>query len=77
MLDLMLKVDSFEEAVEVLLSTPMTSPSHFIVGGIKGNEGVVISRSYDKTENMRWLDDNHWFDVQTNSDVWKNPDSRY
>ena len=61
MLDLMLKVDSFEEAVEVLMSTPMTSPSHFIVGGMRGNEGVVISRDFDKTVKTRWLSDEDWF----------------
>lgn len=59
----MLEVDSFEEAVEVLMSTPMTSPSHFIAGGNKGNEGVVISRDFDKTVKMRWLSDDDWFVV--------------
>ena len=57
--------------------TPMTSPSHFIVGGLQGNEGVVISRDYDKVKNTRWLSDEDWFLVQTNSDVWIQPDSRY
>ena len=77
MLDLMLEVNTFEEAVEVLMSTPMTSPSHFIVGGIEGNEGVVISKDYDKTVNMRWLSDEDWFVVQTNKDIWRTEDSRY
>ena len=76
-LDLMLDADSFEEAVETLIFTPMTSPSHFIVGGIKGHEGVVISRDFDKTVNTRWLSDDDWFVVQTNSDVWTAPDTRY
>jgi len=36
MLDLLLsdQIDSFEAAVEMLMFTPMTSPSHFIVGGL-------------------------------------------
>ena len=63
MIDIVLEADSFSEAVEVLMSTPMTSPSHFIVGGLKGNEGVVISKDYDKTVNTRWLSDEDWFVV--------------
>ena len=70
-------MESFEEAVEALIFTPMTSPSHFIVGGLKGHEGVVISRDFDKTVNTRWLTDDDWFVVQTNSDVWTAPDTRY
>lgn len=74
MLDLMLNVDSFDEVVDILMDKPMTSPSHFIVGGIKDNEGVIISRDFDKTVDMRWLTDDDWYVVQTNSDVWRAPD---
>ena len=55
----------------------MTSPSHFILGGLEQDEGVVVSRDFDRTADIRWLTDDDWFLVQTNSDVWTSPDSRY
>ena len=74
---LMLTTDSFAEAVELVSTTQMTSPSHFILGGLEQNEGVVVSRDFDKPADIRWLSDEDWFVVQTNSDVWTSPDSRF
>ena len=74
---LILNTESFDEAVHIVQDAKLTSPSHFILGGLKQDEGVVISRDFDQTVDTRWLTDEDWFVVQTNSDVWTSPDSRY
>lgn len=55
----------------------MTSPGHFIVGGIQDNEGVVLTRNEDSTDHRFELSDTKWYVAITNVDVWKVHDSRY
>jgi hypothetical protein len=38
------KAESYDEAVKILSTTRLIAPAYFIVGGIKPNEGVVITR---------------------------------
>lgn len=55
----------------------MTSPSHITVGGIKGNQGVVLSRDEDTTDHRYELSEDAWYVAMTNTDTWAVHDSRY
>lgn len=73
--DLLLEKEiSFDSAVDSLMNTNMTSPSYIIVGGVQGNEGVVIARDAVGTNHTHWLSDSEWFVAQTNRDVWRDHD---
>ena len=61
----------------MLAETPMTSPGHYIIGGLSGNEGIVISRDEDNTVHRDELTDDKWFVVGTNVDFWEVKDARY
>ena len=37
----------------------MTSPAHFIVGGVRDNEGTVLTRTSDLTDHRFELSDSH------------------
>ena len=58
---------------------PLTAPGHFIVGGVEGDQGAVISRDEDKVVNKMVLSDDNWFVAMTNADAWSLDvtDSRY
>ena len=61
----------------MLRYTPLTAPAHFIIGGVSGNEGVIISRSVDELAHEYTLSDDDWYVVITNVDTWSNPDDRF
>ena len=61
----------------MLAETPMTSPGHYIIGGLSGDEGIVISRDEDNTVHRDELTDDKWFVVGTNVDFWEVKDARY
>lgn len=42
------KADSYDEAVDLLSSRPLIAPAYFIVGGVRSNEGIVITRNQYK-----------------------------
>ena len=75
----LLNIDTFEETVAYLADIKMTSPSHFIIGGTEGSQGVVLSRTEDVTEHRFEIseDDSNWFVAMTNVDVWVTTDRRY
>lgn len=58
---------------------PFTSPGFIIVGGVKGNEGVVIARDVNGVNFTHWLSDEEWFVLETNKDVYSGAqtDERY
>lgn len=62
--------DTFEAAVDFLEQVPMTSPGNFIVGGLSGNQGVVITRDIDSVDHKFELSEENWFVAMTNVDVW-------
>jgi len=69
---------TFDVAVEQLMTRNVTSPGYVIVGGVSGNEGVVIARDSVGTNHTQWLTDGTWFVAQTNRDVWRDHgDARY
>ena len=77
MQELLLNAESYKQAVEKLSSTKLTSPCHFIVGGLQNNEGIVISRGIDSTDHTYELSEENWFVLQTNVDTWLVPDPRF
>jgi len=58
------------EAVALFESVPFTSPGFIIVGGLNGNEGVIIARDVNRVNFTHWLSEEEWFVVQTNKDVY-------
>ena len=62
--DLLLAQDTtFASAVEELSTRNVTSPGYVIVGGLRGNEGVVIARDAVGTNHTRWLTEDSWYVV--------------
>jgi hypothetical protein len=45
-------------------------PLYAIMAGPGPNEGVIITKNPDGVANTRWLDDDHWYLVQTNDDTY-------
>lgn len=76
-LNVLLNAQTFDEAVLYLEQTPITSRSHFVVGGVSGNEGVVLSRDADDVVRKVQLTQESWFLVMTNLDSWTRHDARY
>lgn len=60
--------NDFACAKEALTTEQVISPGYIILGGLSGNEGVVISRDKSGPANIRTLSDDTWFLVQTNDD---------
>jgi len=48
-----------------------------VVGGVSGNEGVVLSRDADDVVRKVQLTEESWFLVMTNLDSWTRHDARY
>ena len=46
----------------------MIAPGYFILAGVKGNEGAIITRNRYDVANVTALSDDRWYLVQTNSD---------
>ena len=73
-----MNAESFEEAVAYLETVAMTSAGHFIVGGVKENEGIILSRDAHRTDRVeRLADSERGFIAMTNADVWMVEDSRH
>ena len=69
---------TFDEAVTELSTRKVTSPCYVIVGGMQGNQGVMIARDSLGTDHTHWLSDKNWYVSQTNRDVQRNFfDERY
>ncbi|XP_033112690.1 N-acylethanolamine-hydrolyzing acid amidase-like [Anneissia japonica] len=67
--------DSFDAAYRRLNNTRIIAPVYYIIGGVKPDEGVIITRS-----RFRSLDINplipkmdKWFALETNYDRWTTP----
>ena len=48
----LLEIESYEEAVTYFSELKMTSPSHLIIGGLSGIQGIVISRTADEVSHL-------------------------
>eukprot|EP00471_Norrisiella_sphaerica_P008577 CAMPEP_0184503630 /NCGR_PEP_ID=MMETSP0113_2-20130426/52007_1 /TAXON_ID=91329 /ORGANISM="Norrisiella sphaerica, Strain BC52" /LENGTH=440 /DNA_ID=CAMNT_0026893165 /DNA_START=1434 /DNA_END=2752 /DNA_ORIENTATION=+ len=61
---------SFQDGVEFLSSGPLIDEAYYIVAGVSGNEGAVISRNRTGAIDVWALNDTTWYRVQTNYDHW-------
>lgn len=68
MQDIVMEIDDFATAVDLLRSQKVTSPGYVIVGGLENNEGVVIARDPEGVAFEHWLSEEDWYVVQTNKD---------
>ena len=66
---------TFQAALDTLTYTPLTISAYFIVGGIKHNEGAVITRKEEHTNVWKMPDGPQpWFILETNYDhEWEPP----
>ena len=75
---LMENITSYDEAVNFLQTTDLIAPAYFIVGGVKPEQGIVITRNQYKLVDSWKLNSNSagiesWFLLQTNYDHWSQP----
>ncbi len=73
---IMLQAESFDEAVKLFSENTISAPVYYSISGINKNEGVIISRDFDRVDAVERLDvDNgKWFIVICNKDL-NNADS--
>jgi len=65
--------DNYADAVEYFRTVNLVAPCYYIVGGVSGNDGSVITRARSSLVDFWSLDDSRWWLVQTNYDHWTNP----
>uniref|UniRef100_A0A1I7X235 ceramidase n=1 Tax=Heterorhabditis bacteriophora TaxID=37862 RepID=A0A1I7X235_HETBA len=66
--------NTYADAKEHLMNTPMLSPVYYILGGVKPWEGSIITRSLNGTDlltELNTVDPNGWYLLQTNYDLDK------
>jgi len=59
--DVFTNCDDFACAKDRFSTERIISPGYIILGGLSGNEGVVISRDKETVANVRQLSDTEWF----------------
>lgn len=65
--------DNYADAIQYFKTEKLVAPCYYIVGGLSGNDGSVITRSRDELVDFWTLSDNQWWLVQTNYDHWTDP----
>ena len=67
----------FENAVQTLSTIELIAPCYIIIGGMKADEGAIISHNRTKAIDVWRLSakDKRWFIVETNYDHWVKPPS--
>jgi hypothetical protein len=63
---------NYENAVKELETRPFPSYCYLIIGGMKDNEGVVLSRSQTGVDEKLTLTDKRWYVIITNWDRGEN-----
>lgn len=78
MFDLMLNSNNFNESLSLLSHSQITTSAYYILSGINKNEGVIITRKFDRVVDVDRLDEDSgkWFLVQTNDDRYAISDTR-
>lgn len=64
----MVACKTFDCFQETMLSIETIVPMYVIIAGTGENQGVVISKAELGADNIRYLDENNWYIVQTNDD---------
>jgi len=72
--DILENTETYGEALHQLETTPLISPSYFIIAGTEAGQGAVVSRERNKAADT-WIlsETDDWFLVQTNDDHWLPP----
>ncbi|PAV59061.1 hypothetical protein WR25_10766 isoform B [Diploscapter pachys] len=65
---------TFDSAVRTFSKTHLIAPCYIIVGGVKPEQGVVISRNRWSAADIYSLTPERWYLVETNFDHWKKDD---
>ncbi|XP_069781599.1 N-acylethanolamine-hydrolyzing acid amidase-like [Narcine bancroftii] len=75
--DTLSEATNYHEALKKLACTPINANVYFILGGVKQNEGTIITRDLNKPVDIWPLKpaEGQWYRVQTNYDHWKSPPS--
>jgi len=60
--------DTFDCAVDKLVSTPVIAPGYIILAGTQPYEGMVISRNHFGPAHIKQLSVDNWYVAQTNDD---------
>ncbi len=68
--------DSYDEAVKMLQKRHLIAGAYYIVGGVRPNQGVVITRNQMRTVDTWRLNStstrsDKWYLLETNYDHWK------
>lgn len=66
-------LDTFESAVDYFSNVPLAASAYYIIGGVKPQEGAIITRNREKAVNVWRLNpaQGDWYILQLNSDHWK------
>ncbi|KJH51351.1 hypothetical protein DICVIV_02470 [Dictyocaulus viviparus] len=62
---------SYTDALHVLSTRHLFSPSYIIIAGREKNEGAIISRDRMRAADVIKLSDRRWYLVETNYDHWR------
>ena len=71
-------VTNFDDAIALLSTQDLIAPAYFIVGGVKPDEGVVITRNQDELVDLWRINKmssgaDKWYLLETNYDHWLPP----
>lgn len=62
--------DNYADALKDLTYRRTINAGYFVISGLEGNEGAVISRDHDGPAHIDYLDDEHWWVHVANQDHW-------
>ena len=63
-----LQLNSYEEALERIMTEPLSNSAYYTIGGTYAKGGCVVERSAKGVHSRVCIDDNTWFLVVTNHD---------
>jgi len=69
--DALIQATTFEEAMNILITTPIIAQGYLTVAGVNPYEGAVITRSQFGLAHVEELSSSRWFVAQTNDDHYK------
>lgn len=71
--------NNFEEAKDMLMNMPITSPCYFTLSGVEQTDGVIITRSRTQDVDLWYINPDSksdWAIYQTNYDNWEDAPER-
>jgi hypothetical protein len=69
--DALIQANNFEEAMNILITTPIIAQGYLTVAGVNPYEGAVITRSQFGLAHIEELSSSRWYVAQTNDDHFK------